>query len=160
MKILNKIILFLVLTIIFSCQKSDFENNSELLRKPDPMNGGNQQVVIMPQTDFNISWDTTWNCSQTLLNWNNKGSNKYYILFQGNGNGSCPNTFIVNGITYYYPWLNSTTNTRALLSGQICGTVPLNNYNIIIRYYTFSSGKWNEYNSLPVNIPLGTNICN
>jgi hypothetical protein len=124
------------------------------------MSGSQSGVVQMPSQDFNIQWDTTWNCAQTLLTWDNKSVDKYYILFEGSGNGSCSSTYNVDGVTYYYPYLYADEPSRAIISGQICGTLPLNNYTIIIRYYQFKKGVWNEYNSTPVNIPLGTNLCN
>lgn len=124
------------------------------------MSGASGQVIQIPQTNFAVTWDTTWNCSQTLLTWNDYNAPRYYVLFQGTGNGSCSMTYNVGGVTYYYPWTANTENRIALLSGNVCGTMSISNHNIIVRYYEFRQGKWYEYNSLPVNIWLGTNLCN
>lgn len=152
--------LILILTLAFASCETQTPNPSPE-RRADPMSGGNGQTIQYPQSDFNITWDSTWNCSQTLLTWTDFGADKYYILFEGTGNISCPNTYNVAGVTYYYPWTTYTDQNRiALLSGQICGTLPLHNYNIIVRYYKFRQGRWYEYNSLPVNVALGSNNCN
>ncbi len=156
-----KKLLFLGLVTLFtlmSCSKVDSVDNDELSRRPDPINGSTAEVVVKPAENWNVQWDTTWNCGQVLVNWNDQGSSKYYFLFEGPGNGSCSYTIVRDGVTYYYPWVFAEENSRALLTGQICGLQPRTTYNCIIVYYEFSKGKWNEYRSTPTAIPF-SGVC-
>lgn len=143
----------LIILFLMSCTKDETQPNN--FRRADPMSGSNQQVVVHPSVDFNITWDSTTYCGGTEIIWDDKGADMYYVLFEGSGNSSCSQTYLVDGVTYYYPWSDTDRNNIGLLSGQVCGCSPFSTYNIIVRYYEFSKGKWHEYNSLPVQMAFG-----
>lgn len=157
---MKQILSLLLFCLIISCtEKADIQptvpqGTNE--RKPDPLTGGaNGTVLYQTPTDWNVVWDTTFDCGTTRLLWDNQGASLYYVMIQGSGNGSCSTTIQVSGVTYYYPHKSTPVNYTALHTGQICGTMALTPYNIIILYYKFQGGKWKAYTSLPVTIWFG-----
>lgn len=145
-------LLLITLLLFISCSKTEDPGNTNE-RKPDPIDGASGQVIYHSSANWNVTADTLTDCGTVFLNWNAQpGADRYYILFQGVGNGSCPYTATINNITYFYPHKFTPVNYTALHIGTICGTVAHQDYNIIILYYKFKQGKWNGYSSLPVPI--------
>ncbi len=158
----NLLIILFTLCLFLSCEKQGQElstpqNSSVNERRPDPLTGSvNQSVTYMTPTNWNVTWDTTSNCGATRMNWNaQSNAQHYYLLIQGIGNGSCNKQIVVNGITYYYPWTDSPVNSSSFFIGQVCGTLPNNNYNVIVLYYRFQNGSWKAYTSIPTVVPFG-----
>lgn len=150
---MKKYLLFALALLISSCSEKDESISSTNSRKPDPIDGASGQIVYAAPTNWNVVSDTLTDCGSVFLNWTAQpGADRYYVLFEGTGNGSCSINVTISGITYFYPWTYTPVNYRALQIGSVCGTLPHSNYNIIILYYKFKQGKWNGYSSLPVAI--------